>query len=506
MNSLTVSDIESLRASSAPLPCTVAPPTSADAFKSIPAQQKPASKQLDHHFSTESRTFVGSALKKSASPASQKRIISLGTGRPTPDYYPWESIAFESFPPEAFTSTSQTGGNTPVMQTVRKSDSGYNLGLALNYGHGVGAPHLLRFVTEHIELAHNPPYADWGTCMTAGATSALEIVYRIFCNRGDTILTEEYTYPGAVEGAALLGLRIQGVEMDSEGAIPGSLRQILSTWDSGRGPRPRFLYTIPSGHNPTGATQPLGRRQAMYRIAEEYDLIIIEDDPYYFLRLGSRSSNLQDALDNLVPSYLSLDHSGRVVRLDSTSKILAPGLRAGWVTANRRFIDKFINYHDVSTVAVSGPSQLMLTTLLDHTWGHQGFFTWLDNLSLKYRHRKNVLLDACDKYLPREICSWAEPEYGMFHWINLDWRQHPEFRDWNVGQEVESQLAEIEDRILLCTLLNGVQVTKGSLFHWNKKPVNQIHFRMTFAAAQEADLQEGVKIFADSVRQEFMLQ
>ncbi|KAJ9322279.1 hypothetical protein DTO027B5_6260 [Paecilomyces variotii] len=504
MTLVSVADFEALRATSAPLPQTVAPSTSSDHFKSPHVSRKPKSKQLSHHFSIESRNFKGSALKKAASMTSDKKIISLGTGRPTAEYYPWDLFVVDAKAPTALATER---GQPAVSQTFAKSGDGYNLGLALNYGHGVGSPHLLRFVTEHVELIHNPPYSDWGVCLTAGSTSAMEIVFRIFCDRGDTILTEVYTYPGTVEGAALLSLRIQGVQMDAEGAKPDHLKRILDSWDHSQGPKPTVFYTIPSGQNPTGATQSLERRRQIYQIAEEHDLIIVEDDPYYFLRMGKRliqSEKYDD--EKAIPSYVSLDHSGRVVRLDSTSKILSPGLRVGWVIAKAEIIDKFLAYQEVSTVAVSGPAQLMLWKLLDDYWGHEGFSCWLESLSSRYRSRRDIILEACDRYLPKEVCDWVEPEYGMFLWINVNWIKHPRFQDQAKHQDVELQIIEIENRIVSTALQNGVQVLKGSLFHCNKKPVAELHCRMTFAAADEEDLEDGVRLFADAVKAEFKLE
>ncbi|KAI0412228.1 pyridoxal phosphate-dependent transferase [Xylaria grammica] len=496
-----VPDVETIRANSAPLLTTVAPSVSSDSFKLVNGHAKPKSKKLDHHFSIESRGFSGSALKRTASVRGEKKVIPLGTGRPTADYYPWDTLSFEGKRPSLDTLNRS---NTLASYPVTKQDEAYNLSLALNYGNAVGSPHLLRFLTEHTEIVHSPPYADWNTCLTVGSTSAMELAFRIFCNRGDNVLMEEYTYPGTVEGASLLDLKVHDVQMDAEGASAVHLRRILSTWDASRGPKPAVFYTIPSGQNPTGATQSLKRRKEIYQVAEEHDLIIIEDDPYYFLRLGRRGVPPGNAT-NLVPSYVSIDASGRVVRLDSTSKILAPGLRAGWVTASAPVIDKFIAYQEVSTVAVAGPIQLMLWTLLDKSWGHRGFFSWLDALSLQYRSRRDLTVDACDRYLPKEVCSWVEPDYGMFLWVKLDWKKHPRFQNQPDQQNIHIQLAEIENRILSVALMEGVQVTKGSLFHCTKKPSDKLHFRLTFAAALREDLEEGVKIFAHAVNSEFAL-
>ncbi|KAJ5087376.1 PLP-dependent transferase [Penicillium angulare] len=506
MASLTVTDIRRLRLDSTPISKTVAPSVSADDFKSINSRRKPRSKKFDHHFSFECRAFNGSALKKSASVASSKKIISLGTGRPTADYYPWKMLAFESLTPALKESADQVSTDSPELQTVTKQDCDYNLALALNYGGAMGSPHLLRFFSEHTEMVHNPPYQDWDICLTAGATSAMEIAYRIFCNRGDNILMEDYTYPGTIEGASQLDLHICGVPIDAEGASADFLRKVLETWHLSRGAKPTIFYTIPYGHNPTGVTQSVTRRREIYQIAEEHDLIIIEDDPYYFLNMGSRAADISSN-DTRIPTYLSIDTSGRVVRLDSTSKILAPGLRAGWVTASAQVIQKFIAYQEVSTVAVSGPSQLMLWKLLDETWGHEGFFTWLNNLSLEYRVRRDIMVGACELYLPKDICSWVDPVCGMFLWIELDWEKHPRFKhkDQLAQRASPAELVDIEQNILSASLANGVQVTKGSLFKCDKNALSKMHFRMTFAAAAKGDLEEGVKLFADAVKKEFAL-
>ncbi|OGM51139.1 L-kynurenine/alpha-aminoadipate aminotransferase [Aspergillus bombycis] len=463
---------------------------------------KPYSKSMQHHFSTESKDFSGSSLKKLATRLHGRKVIPLGTGRPTPDFYPWESLTVRGIVPHPLGS-SATGVETADYR-VTKHGSTYNLSNGLNYGPTVGSPSLVRFLTEHVEIMHHPSYADWRVSLTSGSTAALEIAFRIFCNRGDTVLAEQFTYPGAIEGAKLLGLAFEGVEMDVEGLRPAALQRILREWDLSRGPKPRVLYTVPTGQNPTGATQSTERRRAIYGIAEEHDLIIIEDDPYYFLRMGVYPPNQEStAKTPHLPSYLSLDRSGRVVRLDSAAKILAPGLRTGWVTASAQIIEKFIAYQEITTVEVNGPSQLMLWSLLDQTWGHQGFSSWLDHISSAYRTRRDALLRACDQYLPRDICAWDTPEYGMFLWLRLNWARHPLLRSKLEAVEGEELLSEVAERINNNAIENGVQVTKGLLFTPNQQPNGELQFRLTFAAAPAEEFERAVKALGDAVRQEF---
>ena len=302
MDRLVISDIDSLRAMSEPLSKAVAAYTTSDSFKSRHSRLKPKTKSFSHHFSAESRKFSGSALKKSANQMFRRPFVPLGTGRPTAELYPWNSVTFQSSSIQQrpnITASSENGavGKVDGVSTITKGNSdAYDLARALNYSHSAGSQPLLRFATEHMELVHNPPYQNWGTCLSCGSTSALEVALRIFCNRGDTVLTERYTYPGMIEVARLVGVNALGVEMDAEGLLPDHLGRILRTWDKeSRGFRPTVLYTIPSGQNPTGATQSLERKQAIYKVAEEYDLVIIEDDPYYYLQtdlsLGRKVGN-----------------------------------------------------------------------------------------------------------------------------------------------------------------------------------------------------------------------
>ncbi|KAB5554573.1 aromatic aminotransferase Aro8 [Coniochaeta sp. 2T2.1] len=499
------------------------PPTPPPSSSSSSSSSKDRSRPLQHHFSIESKQFSGAALKKLATPSPDSVVIPLGAGRPSADLFPWDC----SSPAEAH-------------RFVLKDAVAYDLSSVLDYGHAEGSPQLLRFVREHVNTIHNPPYADWATCLSSGSTSALEIALRIFCNRGDAILTEHYTYLGFIEVAGLTGLATHGVTMDEGGIRPESLRGMLHDWDEKlqNTKRPSVLYTIPSGQNPTGATQTHKRKQEIYDIAEQFDLVIIEDDPYYFLQLDSPTTttttttttipqtrdvaingNMHPArysrddatasfAGNLIPSYLSLDKSGRVVRLDSASKILAPGLRIGWVTANDSIIDKFVSYHEVCTAFPSGPSQLMLFNLLREDWGHQGFIGWLASLSLRYRERRDILLQACRHHLPGDICSWDMPTRGMFVWIRVDLGSHPCLVSGT--EELKSlDCSAIDGRIMTRAFENGVQVTNGSLFEASPSSSSPqgcrgaVFFRLAFAAATDAALVTGVQLFAQAVRDEF---
>ena len=324
--------------------------------------------------SKEATIRKGNSLKAAARYLGTPGIISLGGGLPSSEYFPFEEVSMK-VPAVGHFSEAETK-ESGVVITAGKHDlaenkSIFDISTAFNYGQGSGAAQLLRWITEHTELVHNPPYQDWRCTMSIGSTSALDMSLRMLTRPGDMVLSEEYTFSAAVETALPMGLRMAGVPMDAEGLLPNAMDSILSNWDvEARGGRkPHILYTVPTGQNPTGATSGLERRRAIYAVCQKHDIFIIEDEPYYFLQMqpytpGEQApppppSSRADFLQSLVPSYLSLDTDGRVMRLDSFSKVLAPGSRIGWVTASEQLIAKYQKHADCSTQGPSGMSQLL---------------------------------------------------------------------------------------------------------------------------------------------------
>lgn len=465
---------------------------------------KRLAKRWDHRLSDESLTQGVSPLKDSAKTLNPSTTIPLSTGRPTSLYYPWQSMVMT----ETEESRQSRALNPTKPMECEKGETAFDLSCALNYAEPMGWSQLVVCFREHTDLIHNPPYQDWDTTLTCGSTSAIEIALRMFCNRGDWILTETFTYPGTLMALRAQGLKTEGIEMDDDGLVPEDLDAKLQFWDKSRGRKPFFLYTIPSGHNPTGITQSTARKNAIYQIAEKHDLLILEDDPYFFLRLNQPSASLDTHPSSslfgkfqksLPTSYLSLDKSGRVIRVESTSKVFAPGLRCGWLTASKQIVDIFANFAEVGPSSPSGPSQVMLYKLLVEKWGQEGFIDWLSHLSGEYRLRRDTMIAACEKHLPKEICTWTTPTHGMFLWITVDLKRHPGCAE----KRTEQQCLTIEDRISERAENNGVLVARGSWFNVDSF-TDRVFFRMTFVATASQDyLEEGVKQFGRALKDEF---
>lgn len=490
----------------------LAPVTSADLFKSEKSLRLPRSTlDTSAFFSHEARLRQPSSLK-AGSAGLGKNMISLATGRPSPESYPFASLDIELLTPIGNQQGQRSQTTHCVIRRDNPSDS-IDLSTALSYGYSLGHEQLIQFLTTHISFLHSPPYADWEVCLSCGITSALEIAFRNFSNPGDAVLVEEYTYSGAIEAAKPLRLKLIPVPMDEHGLCPTSLEEILSTWQDTHpdAAKPRVLYTIPTGHNPTGITQPTSRRREVLEVVESHDLLLIEDDPYYYLRFPQAASESCEAPLSL---YLSLCASGRVLRLDSTSKILAPGLRLGWLTGPRNIVETFQASHDLGVDHPSGLSQAVVFKLLSQAWGHNGFLWWLHNLAQWYLDKARAAENALKHYLGAEdlsrVCSWRPIEAGMFLWLEIDCTNHPIWQ--NLGNEDRSVvLWQTEDAIYRQVLEAGVVCCKGSFF---KAPGEEmttetkvcpplVHFRLTFACVSASDMGAAIEILSEAIRTSF---
>ncbi|KAL7628779.1 Aromatic/aminoadipate aminotransferase 1 [Parahypoxylon ruwenzoriense] len=513
---LTLEGIKALRAKAGKLVAPVASYSDSDMFKSPYSYGKPKARRWDHLLSQESLSRQPCVLKQAAKHLKKPGLISLGGGLPSSENFPINSLSMRIPTPPNFTeaATAASGQDVTVGKyDTREKDAVFDLAIALNYGQSIGSAQLLRWVTEHTELVNAPPYADWRCALTIGSTGALEEAFRMFCDRSrnDSILTEEYSFPSALETAMPLGIHVFGIKMDEQGLLPESMDEILSTWDeSARGgaKKPTVLYTVPSGQNPTGATQSIQRRRDIYEVCRKHDVFIFEDEPYYFLQMspyvGSADvppppATIDEFLKSLVPSYTRIDEDGRVLRMDSFSKVVVPGSRLGWITASEQVVERYIRHAESASQGPSGISQVLMHKLVDETWGHEGFLQWLMHLRQEYARRRNAILAACEKYLPRDLVSWVPPAAGMFLWLKVDHTQHP-----SAGGPDSKSILEIEEQIFDSCIDKGVLAIRGSWFRAEHNiPPSGLFFRTNYASASESDVATAIQRFGAAVSEAF---
>lgn len=478
-------------------------------FKKKATKSKPMAKDHSHHLSIESKRRAKSPLKELAIHLGTPDMISLGGGLPSSKYFPMENLSARVPAVGRWSEKEMHDYGTTITRgkhDIQDGTGDFDLSVALNYGQGTGSPALLKFIVEHTEMIHDIPYENWNLALTAGNTSALDSCFRLLCNRGDNYLCEEYAFPSAIETANPQGLKPVGLRMDGNGILSSHLAETLNGWKSDdiRGKKPNMLYTVPTGQNPTGCTMPVERRREIYAICQRHDVIILEDEPYYFLQMPGYGPNKQiespasheEFISKLVPSFLSLDTDGRVLRLDSFSKVIAPGTRCGWVTGADHLIERIVRHNEVSIQTVCGFSQTFLHQLLAENWGHSGYLEWVMHLRHEYTERRNIMLRAMESFLPRSVCSWVNPSAGMFIWIQVNHRKHPAAGKLDV--------LALEDQIFQRAVANRVLLVPGSYFACQDSTRNShLNFRVTFAAADEEQMTEAIRRFGEAVNDEF---
>lgn len=327
-------------------------------------------------------------------------MISLGAGNPNPDAFPMESA----------TITLKNGGQVELDAALMRA--------ALSYTATPGLPDLVAWLRGMQEKYHNitKPAEDWEIACTTGSQDGLSKVTLMLMERGDSIIVEEPCYPGTLAILQPRGVHIEGVQTDSEGVVPEVLDDILERWSERRPgvPKPKVLYTIPTGHNPSGVTTSERRRRAVYALAQKHNLLLLEDDPYYYLQLdGPREQGVCKA----PPSYLSMDVDGRVMRFDSMSKVLSSGLRFGFVTGPAPLMKPLVLHMQSATLCTSVFSQACALALL-RKWGPEGWNVHVTGVQALYRERRDHFIACAEKHLSG-LAEWTVPEAGMFVWIRL---------------------------------------------------------------------------------------
>ena len=297
------------------------------------------------------------------------------------------------------------------------------------------------------------------------------------------------------------------------------------------------------GQNPTSGTLGVQRRRDIYAVCCKYDVIIIEDDPYWYLQYpssnGSSTPNpIQPIssgfpfLDSLVQSYLSVDTQGRVVRLDTFSKTVAPGCRLGWITTQPALCERLLRITETSTQQPSGFVQSMIAELVigphkpsdggrgggkdGSGWQVDGWVRWLEGLRGNYERRMVTMCRILDKgktlvksgrrasmtdewsvidSVPMYSFNW--PLGGMFIWLKLEFETHPLFK------KVESENLSHALWVHLTTEKYLVLVAPGAIFC----PTDAIlkekgwrYFRLCFAAVDDEELEGMSRRFVAGVR------
>ncbi|KAI1391219.1 aromatic amino acid aminotransferase [Hypoxylon trugodes] len=556
---------------------------------------RPLPKDMSHHFSDVTKARAPSRMKEFYKFFQIPNIAQFAGGLPNAQLFPFDTLEAQTARPDRWTpspnypdddrelssklaATSLSRGKATASHVVVPHDAPtpdpqkkIDLASALQYGQADGYPPLLSFIRQFTrECLHpNVPYCGGPeVVMTVGSTDGMSKSLEVFTNiwvegKNDIrerpgLLTEIFMYSNILSQALPRGVQVVPIEMDKDGMKPygpGSLEDVLANWDYNKGKRPHLMYTVTMGHNPTSVVLSVERRKELYAICSEYDVIIIEDDPYWYLQYPSaeigeaKARNLPtpelkpantleqksgyEYLDSLVPSFLSVDVDGRVVRLDTFSKTVAPGCRMGWVTSTPEIIERILRVNESGTQQPSGFAQVFIAeTIMGpqteesaafkarsakdqvsfNGWKMDGWVRWLSGLRGQYERRMNrmctILEDSAFQLkqstpvreseaewgviTKTQLYDFQWPRGGMFLWLHMRFETHPLWKAvGSTGNIINGTALSTAMMIFLTHKPYLVLISPGMMFSATpqiREERGWAYFRLCFAAESEENI------------------
>ena len=396
---------------------------------------------MDYRFSDRMSGMRGSAIREIFKFAADPEVISLAGGNPAPELFPNEELA---------DIAAELLRNQPV--------------LSLQYGVTEGYTPLREAVKARLKRVEHIDNADDEVIIVSGGQQGIELSAKALVNEGDTVIVEEPSFIGALNAFRSYNAHLAGVKMDEDGMNIASLERAVA-----ENKNAKLIYTIPTFQNPMGTTMSLEKRKTVYEIARKNNLIIIEDNPYGDLTFDGTKT----------PTIKSMDVDGRVIYCGSFSKILAPGLRIGFVCANQAIVQKIVVGKQISDVHTA-----MLPQLLAYE-----YMTRFDldaaivKMRANYAHKCRTMLDAIARDFPADV-TCTRPNGGLFIWCDL-------------GHGVDTQA------LAATCAANKVVYVPGSTFMVDMdKPSSAL--RLNYSTMSDERIGEGIRrlgaIFSEVVR------
>lgn len=333
------------------------------------------------------------------------------------------------------------------------------------YAHPQGYPPLRDYVARKLARDRDIHVSADDIILGDGSSQPIYMVIELLVDPGDVLLAEEFVYAGTLNQMRRFRADIRGVACDDDGMLPGALESAIQQALS-EGKRPKFIYTIPSFQNPLGWTMSLDRRKAMVALSQQYDVPILEDDCYVDLRYEGRD----------VTSIYSLDDTGRVMYVSSFSKVIAPGMRLGYLTAPPELLERAL-------AVKSGGSVNTFAAFAIHRYSTGHLHSHIEEINDIQRLKRDAMLAALEENFSGTGATWSRPQGGLFIWLQL-----PEGKD----------VVKIRDKVLETA---DVGYLAGPLFAPDGVSGKNC-LRLCFGYNQPDEIREGIARLAQAFRKE----
>jgi len=376
-------------------------------------------------------SFLGEILKSAENP----NLISFAGGFPAPELFPVDDLK-------------------AAFNEVLTHDNAY----ALQYGDAAGYFNLREWISKQ-HTRHGQRLTPEDVVITTGSQQGLNLVAQALLDPGDIIFVETPTYIGALQAFQMYRPRIMMVPSDIEGILPDELEKMLQKHN------PKFLYLIPNYQNPTGKIMGKERRNELIAVASKYELCIVEDNPYGELRFeGEPQPNLLDLSEN-------------VIYLGTFSKVLAPGLRVGYIIGDPKVIEfvtrvkEAVDLHSNNLTQRAVYQYLQRNLLPSH----------IAKLRTIYKSRRDAMVQALHRYLEGEV-EIIVPSGGMFLWAKFT--------------GIKDSFKYLED-----TIRQNVIYVPGAVFYPDHRISSEM--RLNFSCSPPEVIDEGIRRLAQAVRKKY---
>lgn len=387
---------------------------------------------LERLFSRRTKVMRPSEIRELLKLTQQPDIISFAGGLPNPDAFPIDEI-----------------------QDITRRVLEEKGKLALQYGPTEGIRSLRETLANRCKKDGMDASSD-NVLITTGSQQGLDVIGRIFLDPGDTIIVELPTYLGAINAFRAYEVNFEGIPLDKDGMRIDLLEDKIEDLKK-KGITPKFIYVVPTFQNPAGVVMPENRRRKLVDIANEHDLLIIEDDPYGKLIYEG----------DFVRPIKSFDDEGRVIYLSTFSKILSPGFRLAWIVADEEIIRKLSIGKQALDLCSNTFAQYIANEFIESGYLDLHIMRIIE----MYRPKRDRMMESIKKYFPEDtICH--KPRGGMFAWVTLP-------------GDIDTE------EMFLDAIKEKVAYIHGKAFHVDGGGASSM--RLNFSYSSEELIEEGIK-------------
>ena len=342
---------------------------------------------LSGHFSERARGLRASEVRELLKLLELPDMISFAGGFPNADTFPVDIVR-------------------EIANDVLKKDGPKTL----QYGITEGIPQLRESVAERMKKKGMDVEKD-NVLIVSGSQQVIDLTGKVFIDPKDSIVISAPTYLTALTGWAVYQATFESIPIDKDNMRMDLFEERMKKLAKRANP-PEIVYVLPNFQNPAGVTMPEKSRRRLVDLASDYDFLVIEDDPYGELRYKG---------EHLAP-IKSYDDEGRVIYMSTFSKILAPGLRVGWVVAHEDILRKLVIAKQSADVCTN-----ILGQRIAHEYIARGYIDpQIEKIKKIYSKKMALMLGGMDEFMPDGI-EWTKPEGGMFLWVDLpDWMDSSE--------------------------------------------------------------------------------